>query len=535
VGISLEHSQKTENKIAGTAIIVMISIIASRFTGFIRETLVPNFIGVNELGDSYNIAFTITGLMYNLLIGGAIAAALIPVLSGYIAKDEEKEGWLCVSTFVNVLFIATVFVCTLGMIFAPFLVRVIAGGFTDPDQIALTVSLVRILFPSVALLMLTGLANGVLNSYRRFVASAFGPSIYNLGSSVSIVLFGRNDQNIKLIAYGIVATSFLYFLLQLFFTSKNLNYYRFRIDLKHPGFRKLFKLAIPSLIASSVVQVNILIISSFASFLESGTVTAYNIADRTWQMPYGIFAQGLGIAMLPSISAMFALNQMDHFKQTIKKALRFIAYMIIPCSIIFIFLRVQIISTIFQFTNRFGDDNVLLTANILGFFSFAMLSQSVVTLLNRVFYATNDTKTPLYTGLTTVGVIFLLCLFFIHLTSFEASGLALAYTISSIINALLLYSFLAKKIGSINLHLKSFILQQIVPCFVMSLFLFFANRYLFSSNFTKIMQFIQLSWISGLAFLLYFVSTMLFRVDEANYMKEKMIHGIKKILPIGIK
>jgi putative peptidoglycan lipid II flippase len=534
VGIFL-NKQKTENKIAATAFIVMISIIASRFTGFVRETLVPNFIGVNALGDAYNIAFTITGLMYNLLIGGAIAAALIPVLSGYLAKDEEKEGWLCVSTFVNVLFIAMIFVCTLGMIFAPFLVRVIAGGFTNPDQINLTISLVRILFPSVALLMLTGLANGVLNSYRRFVASAFGPSLYNLGCSLSIIIFGRNTQNIKLIAYGIVATSFLYFLLQLFFTSKNLRFYKFRIDLKHQGFRKLLKLAIPSLIASSVVQMNILIISSFASFLESGTVTAYNIADRTWQMPYGIFAQGLGIAMLPSISAMYALNQTDHFKQTVKKSLRFIAYIIIPCSIIFIFLRVQIISTIFQFTNRFGDDNVLLTANVLGFFSIAMLSQSIVTLLNRVFYATNDTKTPLYTGLTTVGVIFLLCLFFIHLTNFEAAGLAMSYSISSIINALLLYTFLAKKIGSLNLHVKSFILKELIPCFVMGIFLFFASQYLFRPDYTKIIQFIQLAWVSALAFVLYFASTMLLRLDEANYMKEKMLHFLRKSLPLSSK
>lgn len=520
--------KQNNNKLAGTALIVMISIVASRLTGFIRETLVPNFIGVNELGDAYNMAFNITGLMYNLLIGGAIAAALIPVLSGYIAKDDEKEGWLCVSTFVNVLFLSMLVVCTLGIIFAPFLVSIIAKGFTDPEQIELTITLVRILFPSVAFLMLAGLANGVLNSYRRFVASAFGPSFYNLGCSISIVLFGRDNQNIQNVAYGIVATSFLYFLLQLTFSFKHLNFYRFALNLKHKGFQKLLKLSIPSLIASSVVQINMLIVSSFATFLQSGSVTSYHVADRIWQMPYGVFAQGIGIAMLPSISAMFALKEIEDFKFTVQKALRFTSYIMIPCCFIFIFLRFEIIAIIFQFTEMFPDSYADLTANILAFFAFAMLSQSIVTILNRVFYATNDTKTPLWAGLSTIVVIFLLGFFFIKLTPLAASGLALSYTLASIINAFLLYILLIRKIGTINMKVYSFALKQIPAIILTVAFLILSNKYIFSLELTRITAFLSLSVVSIISFVLYFFITLMFKLEEAHYLKEKILEKISR-------
>ena len=113
----------------GAALIVMSSIVVSRITGFVREMLVPNMIGVNEVGDAYTIAFKITGLMYDLLVGGAISSALIPILSGYIVKDEEEEGWRAVSTFLNIVFIAMVIFCVLGMIFTPQIMPLVAAGF----------------------------------------------------------------------------------------------------------------------------------------------------------------------------------------------------------------------------------------------------------------------------------------------------------------------------------------------------------------------------------------------------------------------
>lgn len=174
-------------KLTGAALIVMSSIIVSRITGFVREMLVPNLIGVNEEGDAYTVAFKITGLMYDMLVGGAVSAALIPVLSGYIARDDEETGWKVVGTFINTVIVAMVAVCFLGIIFAPQVVSLIGAGFETDAQKQLTVDLIRILFPSVAFLMMAGLCNGVLNSYNRFCGSGI--------RTVSLQYWKRSEHN----------------------------------------------------------------------------------------------------------------------------------------------------------------------------------------------------------------------------------------------------------------------------------------------------------------------------------------------------
>lgn len=220
-------------KLTSAALIVMSSIVVSRITGFLREMLVPNLIGVNEEGDAYTIAFRITGLMYDMLVGGAVSAALIPILSGYIAKDDEETGWKVVGTFINVVIVAMVIACFLGIFFAPQLVSLIAVGFETDAQKQLTIDLIRILFPSVAFLMMAGLCNGVLNSYNRFAAAAYGPSLYNIGSALSIIVFSSSKWGVRGVAFGVMASSLIYFLFQLSFAVKNLKFYRFRFYLKH--------------------------------------------------------------------------------------------------------------------------------------------------------------------------------------------------------------------------------------------------------------------------------------------------------------
>ena len=131
--------------------IVMFSMVISRITGFVRDTLISNL--GKDNADVLNTAFASTNIIYNLLVGGAIAAALIPVLSSYIVKDEEDKGWKAIGTFVNITFLGAIVFCILGMIFAPQIVSILGRGFPQ-EKINLSISLTRILFPSVGFLML---------------------------------------------------------------------------------------------------------------------------------------------------------------------------------------------------------------------------------------------------------------------------------------------------------------------------------------------------------------------------------------------
>ncbi|TYQ15504.1 UNVERIFIED_CONTAM: putative peptidoglycan lipid II flippase [Acetivibrio alkalicellulosi] len=515
-----------KKRLGGTAAIVMSSIVVSRLTGFAREMLVPNMIGVDYVADAYNYAFRLTGLMYDLLVGGAISAALIPVLSGYIVNKEESDGWKAVGTFINVIVIVMAVICFMGILFAPLLEPFIARASDSEEQVKLTIELTRILLPSVGFLMLAGLSNGVLYSYQRFASAAYGPSIYNIGSALSILFLSK--LGVKAVAYGVMVSAFIYFIFQLIFAIKNLKHYRFKIYLKHPGFLRLFKLAIPSLISSAIVQINVVITATFAMFFGDGSVTALNMADRTWQMPYGIFAQGMGIAMLPTLSGYFAKGQLIEYKTTLIKSIKTVLFLTIPAGVGFIVLREEIIRTLFEI-KKFDEGIIPLVGNILMFFSIALLSQSIVTIMNRAFYAINDTLTPLLTGLSTIILNVILSMY-LRTTGLGVGGMALSYSLVSAVNAFLLLVLLNKKIKGIYLSkLMTFFLKVIPGSFIMGAVVYFTNNIMFDGG-SKLMQIISLSIVILVGVAVYFGVVLLFKVEEANYVKDMISKKIRKFI-----
>ncbi len=492
----------------------MMSIVLSRITGFLREILIPNILGTNEVGDAYVIAFRITGLMYDLLVGGAIAAALIPVLSGYLARDEEEEGWKAVSTFLNIVFIAMIFTCALGVIFAPQIVSFSNDVFNmNLKSLGLAVRLTRILFPSVAFLMLAGITNGILNSYNKFAAAAYGPSIYNIGSALSILLLSR--FGVEAVAVGVMASSIIYFLYQFAFGFKNFKFYKLSFFWKHVGFKKMFALAVPSLASSSIVQINIIITTFFVPFFGTGNVTAFQTADRIWQMPYGVFAQGMGIAMLPMLSANLAIGEIAQYKNTLLKGLKTVLFLTVPSAIAFVVLKDPVIS-IFKLSKKFSDFAAMNAGNILMFFSIALITQSVVTILNRAFYADNDAKTPLFIGISTILLNIVLSYVLRH-TSMGVAGMALAYSVASTVNAILLMLTLNRKMKGIYIDkIILFILKVIPSALLMGAVLYAVNSVIEFSNYSKIIQFVILAIYVIIGAIIYFTAALMLKIDEAQ-------------------
>jgi len=519
----------SQNKrLAGAAVIVMTSIIVSRITGFIREMLVPNAFGLKETADAYAFAFKITGLMYDMLVGGAIAAALIPILTGYIEKNDEEDGWKAVGTFINIVFAAMCIISISGIIFAKNIVSVAAPGF-DARTADLTARLIRILFPSVAFLMLAGLSNGVLNSYQRFAAAAYGPTIYNIGSALSILLL--SGFGIEMVAVGVMCSSIIYFLFQLSFAFKNLKFYRFKLFFGHPGFKKLFRLAIPSLISSSIVQVNVIISSSFASLFTAGSVAAFNIADRLWQLPYGIFAQGMGIAMLPTLSAKYAVENIDGYRDVLNKSLKTVLLLSIPSAFGFLVLKDQVIRTILKFTAMIKESDVSMTGNILVFFSVALITHSIVAIMNRAFYASNDTKTPLFIGSSTILLNIILSYVFYKTTSLKAGGMALAYSLASLTNACLLMTLLNRKLKAIEIKsFAVFLIKVFFSSAVMGGILYIMSLLLGTNQNSKILQIAGLSLEVAVGAVLYFATAILVKVEEALAVYRAAVSKVKRII-----
>ena len=534
----MDSSQK-RGRLAGAAAIVMSAIILSRLTGFLRSTFIPNLLSDKVTTDAYLLSFSITDFMYNLLVGAAIAAALIPILSGYLARDEEEDGWKVIGSFINVTFLLMTVVCFFGMVFSPQIVELMGHEYNHETK-KLAVSLIRILFPSVGFIMLAGVTNGVLNSYKRFAAAAFGPSIYNLGSALSILLLSR--FGVKVVAFGVMISAAIYFFFQLSFAIKNMKYYKLKIYLKHPGFKKIYGLAIPSLLSSSIMQVNVLISAYFAGSLVTGSLTAYRSANDVWQMPFGIFAVGIGTAILPSLSEKLALGDVASYKIILSKGMNMVLLFAVPSAMAFVTLNVPIMSAIYKWSNKVDTPFILLSSQILMFFSIAVVFSSMLTIINRAFYANNDTITPLFIGVSSIVITAFLNLIFNKFTNLNAGGIALAYSIASAFNLILSIIILNKRKIGVDLRpLIKYFIKILMAATVMGCVLYVLNR-LSTINYNealgtvpklKVLGYLLLEVIAGM--IVYFGVILIMKVPEGLYILNIMSDKIKIVKTRGLK
>jgi putative peptidoglycan lipid II flippase len=282
------------------------------------------------------------------------------------------------------------------------------------------------------------------------------------------------------------------------------------------------------LASSSIVQINIIITTFFVPFFGTGNVTAFQTADRIWQMPYGVFAQGMGIAMLPMLSANLAIGEIEQYKNTLLKGLKTVLFLTVPSAVALVMLNYPIIS-IFKLSKKFSDAAAVNAGNILMFFSIALITQSVVTVLNRAFYAGNDAKTPLFIGVTTILLNIFLSYILRH-TSLGGAGMALAYSAASTLNACLLILILNRKMKGIYIKkLILFILKVILSALLMGGVLFAINRFIEFSDFSKIIQFIILAAYVIIGAVFYFVAALILKIDEAQNAVNTIKIRVKKI------
>ena len=496
----------------------MSSLIISRITGFLRDTLIRNTLPAFE-SDAFFSALRITDLMYNLLIGGAIVAALIPLLTGYLVKDEEEEGWKAVSTFMNLIMLGMVVFCFAGVLFSP----QIAGLYKfSEEKRALVAALSKILFPSVGFMMLAGLTNGIAYSYKNYTAAAFGPTIYNLGTIISLLAFSR--YGVDKVAIGFMCSAFVFFVFQFTLVYKNFKYYRPNLFLKHSGFKDLMRLAIPSLAISSIAQINLIISTVYTSTYSEGSLSAYTNASNLWQLPYGIFAMGLGTALLPTLSERSALSDNQGFHHLFGRGLKMVLLLVFPSAVGLVLLGVPIISVVYKWSSHVDADNILQINNILFYFPFALISQSVLAITTRVFYAKKDTKTPFIYGFLSILLNSALCYAFTFVKSIDAGGMSLAYSLQSTVYALILLILLNRKSKiSISNNLR-FSAKIIFASLVMGAIVYMLNHTLspdYLANVglaAKVKEILFLVFEISAGALTYFAVLWVLKLEEAVYL-----------------
>lgn len=506
-------SVKYSVKIA--ALIVMTSIFFSRILGFIREILITNIYGRSIETDAFYAAFTIPDFMFYLLVGGTLSSGFIPIFTSYLAKGNEEEGWRIASNFANIVFISLLILTVLGIIFAPYIVPLIAYKFSG-EQLALTIKLTRIMFPAVAFTCLAGLQAGILNAYQKFAISSLGPIVYNIGIIMSLIILG-DTYGIEGIAYGVVISAAANFVIQLLALSNKLNFYQWLFEPRQEGLNQIIKLAIPSIIGLSISQINLIITQNIASGFDEGSITALRLANAVMSLPIGIFAMGISTAIFPTMTRQIALSNLSEYKETFSLGIRTILFITIPASVGMIVLREPIVRFLFS-SGQFNEHDVQVTAYVLFFFAIGIAFSGGIQLLTKGFYSIHDTITPVILGFITIIINVILNILFLKYSSFSIGGLALATSLSAAVNMILLLVVFRKKMNGIDgLRILKTVTLTILTSIVMGIII---NKLLYTIPFsinTKFGQTIEVFTLITIGFVVFAIFSIIFKMEEGQY------------------
>lgn len=422
--------------------------LLSRILGIFRDRILAGEFGAGQILDAYYSAFRIPDLIYNLIVLGALSAGFIPIFSSLISKmkcddnnyfcfsrNENKDAWNLLNNILNVLSLVLLVLSIIGFIFAPFLVSIIAPGFSSELK-EITIMMTRIMFFSPVFLGISSILGGVLQSFKNFLIFSLAPIFYNLGIICGAV-FLVPVIGVSGLAWGVVFGAFMHMIIQVP-PVRSLGFsWRFFINFYDVNLRRIFLMMVPRTLSLAISQINLLVITIIASTLSSGSLAIFNFANNLQHFPIGIFGISFAVAAFPTLAAS-AFDQkklVTHFSY----AFRQILFFIIPSTVLLIILRAQIIRVLLG-TGAFSWRDTVLTIDSLGFFSLSLFAQATIPLLVRVFYARENSKTPFYIGLFVVIANIFMSLFFGK--RMGVSGLALAFSLSSILNFMILWMWL---------------------------------------------------------------------------------------------
>ncbi len=439
--------KETENRrVAKAASVVGLATLLSRIFGFIRDMVVAGFFGAGFATDAFFVAFRIPNLLRRLFAEGSLTISFVPIFTEYLKKKSKEDAIGLANTAFTLLSIILVIVSLAGIFFSPLIVKIIAPGFSKvPDKYELTVFLTRLMFPYIFFISLVALCMGILNSLRHFAAPALAPVVLNICIIAAAILL-RNlfPEPIISLAIGVIIGGILQLAMQFPFLVKMGVKLRPSFDFKHPGIKRIGILMLPAVFGAAVYQVNIFISTLLASFLPGGSISYLYYADRIVQLPLGVFAIAVGTASLPSLSEQASSGDLEEMKKTISFSLRLIFFITIPAMIALIALRVPIISVLFQ-RGEFDCQSTILTSQALLYYAVGLWAFSGVRVVVAAFYSLQDTKTPVKVAIAALFVNAILSV--ILMFPMKHGGLALATSIASAVNIIILFFLLKKKIG----------------------------------------------------------------------------------------
>lgn len=440
-------------QIARAAGTVMAAFIFSNLVGLLAKTLTARVFGTGIESNAFFAANRFSEILFNLVAGGALGSAFIPVFTDLLANEQREKAWKLASGIANLVSLVLVILSALTIIFARQVVRyILAPGF-EGEVVLLTAQLLRVQVLSSFVFGLSGLLMGVLNSHQRFLLPALAPAMYQIGWIIGILLLSPT-LGVFGLAWGVVIGSVLHLLVQIpWLLRLPGRAYWPSLGLSMPEVREVGRLMAPRLLGVAVVQLNFLINTLLASYQTAGSITAISLAFPLMIMPEAAIAQSIAIAALPTFAAQVARKQMGEMRASLSAALRVTLLLALPAMIGLILLREPIVALLYE-GNEFSSESTRMVSWALLWYAAGLAGHGLVEVTSRSFYALHDTRTPVMVGVgaMTLNLVFsfVFTALFARLGWMPHGGLALANSAATLLESILLMALLRKRLNGLE-------------------------------------------------------------------------------------
>lgn len=478
----------TRGQIARAAGVVLIGFLASGILGLLRAAIFNALFGASAQLEAFYAAQRIPELLFTLVAGGALGSSFIPVFSKYLTDDRPEQAWRLASAVMTLSALAALIFGILLMLTAPWYMPLLYNRAVYLD---VAIHMTQIMLLTTVIFSISGLLMGILNTHQNFLLPALAMSMNNIGLIIGGVIFAPllstavglfayppanplaayqflpdlhaltvylapPNLNVYGLALGAVLGASLHLVIQVFGLPRIGARLRFLPDYQTEGVMQVLRLMLPRVIGLGVAQINFLVNTGFATSMGVGSLIALNTAWIVMFFVLGVIGQSIGTAVFPSLSALAAANDLAGYKDRLASAIRSVLFLAFPATLGLIILGQPIIAVLFQ-RGAFDAEATAGTAWALAFFAVGITGHALLEVLSRAFYALSDTMTPVLIGLASMLSNILLSVLFIQFVGDPASlargpfaGLALANSLTTLLESAALWWILRRRIGSIN-------------------------------------------------------------------------------------
>lgn len=414
----------------------------SRILGLVRDMIAAHIFGATAAVDAFYVAFKIPNFMRNLFAEGSFSQAFVPVLTDYRQHRTQEEVKKFVSHMSGTLGLILLIITILGVLGSHFLVTIFAFGL-DPYRFQLASEMLRITFPYLMLISLTAFSGAILNTYGIFGIPSFTPALLNI--CLIATAFGVTHYfavPVEAQAWGVLLAGFVQLFFQLPFLKKIGFLGRPSLNWSDEGVQRVLKLMIPALFGASVGQISLLLNTIFASFLAVGSVTWLYYSDRLAYFPLGVFGVALATVVLPHLSRQHVTKSPERFASILDWGLRCNLLIGLPASFTMLLLSGPLITSLFQY-GKFTPHDVFMTQQSVIAYSVGLQAFMLAKVLSTAFYSRQDIRTPV--KIAVISLVANMILNAVLVWPLKHAGLALASSLSSWINVIVLWVLLYKR------------------------------------------------------------------------------------------